>query len=159
MVLRGRATGRADRVHRVHRGITLIEILIILAVLAALISMAIPILASGRMAGREDTAIAHMRLLKTVMEQHRVDTGVFPPELVELLDAGYVSGFQVWGNDISRSGYLFHLEPGPESGEWAIQANPVTPGYTGQRFFRLDFLGDMRWNEAGPATDADPPLD
>jgi general secretion pathway protein G len=155
MVPGERAAGRADRTNR---GITLIEILIILAVLAILVSMAIPILASGRMAAREDTAIAHMRLLKTVMEQHRVDTGAFPPELIELLDAGYVSGFQVWGNDISRSGYLFHLEPGPDPAEWAIQANPITPGYTGDRFFRLDFLGEIRWNDAGPATDADPPM-
>jgi type IV pilus assembly protein PilA len=142
-----------------NRGLTLVELLVIVGVLSALVAMAIPILASGRMTEREDTALDHLHLLKTAMEQYREDNGNFAAETVILLERGFVSGFQVWGADISRTGYLFHLQPGPTPREWALQANPVNPGYTGKRFFRMDYLGHIRWNIAGPATDTDPPLE
>ncbi len=141
------------------RGLTLVELLIIVAVLVILVAMAIPILAAGRMTERENTAIDHLHLLKTAMEQHREDKSTFANETVMLLEGSFVSGFQLWGTDISRSGYLFHLEPGPTPSEWAVQANPIMPGFTGKRFFRMDYLGHVRWNTAGPATDTDPPLD
>lgn len=142
-----------------NRGLSLVELLVIVAVLIGLVAMVIPILAAGRMKEREQTALDHLRLLKTAMEQHREDKGAFAAETVVLLEGGFVSGFQVWGADISRSGYLFHMQPGPTPGEWALQANPVNPGHTGKRFFRMDHVGHFRCNTAGPATDTDPPLE
>ena len=54
--------------------------------------------------------------------------------------------------------YLFHIDPGPDPMTYAIQSNPMTPGFTGRRYFRMDTTGQIRWNNVGPALETDPPL-
>ncbi len=140
---------------RAGRGFTLIEVLIVVAVIAILAGIAIPILASSRLAAREATAISHLRLFKTTMEQYRMDEGDYALEVGDLLNKGYVSGFSSFGNDVGRSGYLFHMDHGPLPEDWGIQANPITPGFTGRRFFYMSALGDIHFNNNGPAAVTD----
>ena len=128
-----------------------------MVVLIAIIAgIAIPWLAASRMGAREAAAISHLRLLKSVMEQYRMDNSTYALTMTELINAGYITGFDIWVDDISRTGYMFHLDPGPDPDQWAVQANPLVPGFSGRRFFRLTAGGDIRYNRNGPALDTDP---
>ena len=44
------------------------------------------------------------------------------------------------------------------AGHFLCYADPVEPGITGVRFFRIDTSGVIRWNTAGRQADTDPEL-
>jgi type IV pilus assembly protein PilA len=62
----------------------------------------------------------------------------------------------------AKSGYSFTYTPGAVTGgvtpTYTVQANPISPGQTGQRYFFTDQSGVIRMNISRPAMSSDPPL-
>jgi type IV pilus assembly protein PilA len=161
-------------------GISIIPIMIIAAI-------AIPNLLRARMAANEASAIGSVRNIDTAAFSYgeRYSNG-FPPGLAamggvgtgnascdhaQLIDPILASG--------QKNGYMFtyvalpamEASPPPDSPQavangctthggrfFAINADPITRGTTGQRSFFADQTGVIRFNGEGPATSDSPVL-
>ena len=62
-------------------------------------------------------------------------------------------------SDRKKAGYRFVASESPSQTTWAIAAEPVQPGITGDRYFYVDESGVIRFREDGPATTVDRPVD
>ncbi|HUJ41109.1 MAG TPA: hypothetical protein VLW54_11235, partial [Candidatus Acidoferrales bacterium] len=62
----------------------------------------------------------------------------------------------------SKSGYTFTYTAGAAAGgvvpTYTVNADPITPGQTGQRYFFTDQSGVIRFNTSAVATASDSPL-
>lgn len=62
----------------------------------------------------------------------------------------------------AKDGYVFLYQPSTSMGKlvltYSLQANPVSPGHTGRRYFFTDQTGVIRSNASQPAAKSDPPI-
>ncbi len=138
------------RTHR-SKGFTLIELLIIVAVITIIMAAVLPALATARKHGNESATVANLRSISSAQLQYRTRYGEYGSvaelETATLLDASY--------EDAEKIGYRFTSAEAPGKSTWAINAEPVTPGVTGDRFFFVDESGVIRYREGDLASDED----
>jgi type IV pilus assembly protein PilA len=152
------------------KGFSLIELLIVVAIILIIAAIAIPNLLRSRMAANEASAVQSMRTLTTVQNTYNTTYGVgYAPSLLalgppaapppspagaDLIDSVFAAG--------TKSGYIFTYTPSAAVGgiiyNYSLNADPVTPGSTGQRHFFTDQSGVIRANPAAAATVADAPI-
>ncbi|MCL6482029.1 MAG: prepilin-type N-terminal cleavage/methylation domain-containing protein [Firmicutes bacterium] len=149
------------------KGFSLIELLIVVAIILIIAAIAIPNLLRSRMAANEASAVGSLRTLNTAAVTYASQCGGFPPDLpnmgppangcttADLIDQVLASG--------SKSGYRFLYLAADADGDgnmdtYTIQANPITPGVTGTRFFFTDQSGVIRANVGTQASASDPPI-
>jgi len=131
-------------------------------------AIAIPNLLRSRIAANEDSAVGSLRILNTACVTYATTYGTgFPRELSNLGTSGAASATSadLIDNVLAsgeKSGYSFTYSAGTEIGgqtpTYTIQANPITPGETGERHFFTDQSGVIRVNSSRPATRNDAPL-
>jgi len=136
-----------------------------------LIPITIPSLLRSRMAADEAAAVGSLRTLNTACVTYSTVYGGFPPSLdalggegpsaapsstaAQLIDQVLQSGI--------KNGYNFTFSAStPDSAGkinyYIINANPVTPGTTGLRYFFTDQSGIIRADTGGPATEYSTPI-
>jgi len=116
----------------------------------------------------ETRAVGSLRVLNTALVQYSSTYGSFAPSLAalgpsdaptegaaDLIDEALASG--------TKNGYSFTYVTGrvDEKGKiisYALYAEPVTPGKTGNRFFYTDESGVVRVESSGRAGPASPPI-
>ena len=155
-------------------GFSLIELLVVVAIILIISAIAIPSLMKSRIAANEAAAVSACRKIVTAevvyfstfgagytqtLAQLGPDPGnlngpptaAFAGLLDELLSAGAKHGYQFTyvSQDADGDGM-------PEA--FRINANPASPGFTGERRFFTDQSGVIRFNFLGPAGVADPPI-
>jgi type IV pilus assembly protein PilA len=126
-----------------------------------------------RDAANEAAAVAALRTLNTACVTYSAAYGTgFPAKLSYLGNlepkavgqegptaAGLIVNELALG---TKDGYIFLYNPGVAMGRVAvtymIQANPISPGETGGRYFYTDQSGVIRSNPSRPATKTDPPI-
>ena len=121
----------------------------------------------------EAAAVASLRILNTACVNYSANFGSgFPAKLsylgsLEPMAAGQEgpTAANLIANDLAsgtKDGYAFIYHPGGSMGKGAItytiQANPVSPGQTGGRYFFTDQSGVIRVNMSQPAAKTDPPV-
>jgi len=131
-------------------------------------AIAIPNLLRSRMAANEASAVGSLRTLNVACVTYSTTYGTgFPRQLSNLGTSGAASATSADLIDNvlasgAKSGYSFTYSPGAATNgvtpTYTIQANPITPGQTGQRYFFTDQSGVIRFNISRPATSSDPPL-
>jgi prepilin-type N-terminal cleavage/methylation domain-containing protein len=150
------------------QGFSLIELLIVVAIILIIASISIPNLLRSRMAANEASAVGSMRTINTACITYSTVYGIgFPSALSNLGTSGATSSTSADLIDNvlaggAKSGYTFTYVAGTAAGgvvpTYALNAGPISPGQTGQRYFFTDQSGVIRFNVSAAATVSDSPL-
>lgn len=141
-------------------GFTLIEVMIVVFLIALLASLAYPYTLEARRQANDGNAIQELRTISTMQQlygQREMSTTGLPfatnlNELaaVELSNVGQFS---------SRHGFIFYVVPITEAGVvtgWIANADPQSPGKTGNFFYGIDHVGVIRRTTAPSFGTGDP---
>jgi prepilin-type N-terminal cleavage/methylation domain-containing protein len=152
-----------------NKGFSLIELLIVVAIILIIAAIAIPNLLRARITANETSAVGSLRSLNTAAVQYSSTYGIGFPNAIsdlgpgspatstaaDLVDSVLASGI--------KSGYGFTYAGVDTDGNatidtYTMNADPSTPGTTGQRYFFTDQSGVIRQNTAATASATDPPI-
>lgn len=149
------------------KGFSLIELLVVVAVILIVAAIAIPNYIRSKMNANEASAVQNLRNITTAEALYSSTYGIsYSTDLVSLSgtiatpDQGHAELIdQVLGSGV-KSGYSFGYTPGTTDSlghiiEYSVNANPLVPGNTGQRYFYTDQTYVIRWNGATTAGPSD----
>ncbi len=153
---------------RKQKGFSLIELLIVVAIILIIAAIAIPNLLRSRMAANEASAVGSVRTINTAEVTY---TSTYPDcgftSLTNLAGAGgSTTAAGLIDNVLAtgvKSGYSFGTSnilggancgtgTGTPNTSYAVNANPLTAGTTGQRYFYSDQSGVIRYDQSTVAT-------
>ena len=150
-------------------GFSLIELLIVVAIILIIAAIAIPNLLRSRIAANQASAVGSLRVINTaeVSYSSTFNQG-YSPDLASLgppssgnpttSAAGLIDSVLANG---AKSGYQFVYSATSVNGivsAYQVNANPLTPGSTGQNYYFTDHSGIIRQNDSGTASATDSPL-
>jgi len=153
-------------------GFSLIELLIVVAIILVIAAIAIPNFLKAKMKANEASAVASLRVIVTAQATYQSTWGRgFAPDLASLgpPPAGTSPSAStadlidsVLANKI-KSGYSFVYTAVDADGNgqmdgYTVNANPISPGQTGDKYFYVDQVGVVRYNLAGPANATSDPV-
>lgn len=141
-------------------GFTLIEMMIVVAIIALIAAITIPNLLRSRLQANEASAVSDLRTIcvgQITCANARLTFGDFAMLVAETDGTGTSFVDTTWYEGRVKSGYSFSIAEA-DADSFTCFADPVSPGATGVRYFRIDVSGVVRHDTAGrPAPDA-PPL-
>ncbi|PYU34317.1 MAG: pili assembly chaperone [Acidobacteria bacterium] len=151
-------------------GFTLIELLIVVAVIMVIAGIAIPNFIRSKMRANEAGAVANLRTITTASVVYNTTYGVgFAPSLAALggdpaapsaTQAGLIDSVLSTG---VKSGYIFTYkvlatDAAGNTQAYSVNADPITPGTTGDRHFYTDQTNVIRVNLTAAAGLSDSPI-
>jgi prepilin-type N-terminal cleavage/methylation domain-containing protein len=139
---------------RKNAGFTLIELMIVVAIIAIIAAIAIPNLLRSRMQSNESAAIGNLRTITgsevayhSANAQYATTFDALTTATPPFLDGNWAA---------AKSGYNFTL--GGTADNFSANADPTTPGTTGNRYFYTDSSGVIRYSTSGAATSTSTPI-
>ncbi len=136
-------------------GFTLLELMIVVAIIGLIAAVAIPTALNSRKNANEAAAIGGLRNMSYAQEQYRQRAGSYGT--VNLLSSqGFLDDSFVAGN---RLGYDYTDNLAPTAAVWAMEAQPSSPGATGDRFFFVDSSGVIRFEDGAAAGNVSSPVE
>jgi type IV pilus assembly protein PilA len=156
--------------HDSSTGFSLIELLVVVAVILIIAAIAVPNYLRSKLAANEASAVQNLRTIDTAeylySSTYGIDFSADLPSLsgtaaipdqthAELIDqvlaSGVKGGYQITyaATATDSQGYVT---------EYTVNAAPVAPGITGQRYFYTDQTCVIRWNASVAAGPTDPAI-
>lgn len=127
-------------------GFSLIELMVVILILGVMAALVLPTMLNGKKSSNEASAISALRSINSAQEMYHARVRSFG-SVSDLTAAGFLDETF----DADRSGYTFNDDAAPSNSSWAVVAEPVNPGTTGDRFFFVDTSGVIRYTEGSPA--------
>jgi prepilin-type N-terminal cleavage/methylation domain-containing protein len=165
------STAQTERNRRKNAaGFSLIELLIVVAVILIIAAIAIPNFIRSKMRANEAAAVANLRNITTAEVVYNTSYGVgFSPALANLggnpvipdaTQAGLIDSVLSAG---TKSGYNFSYtvlvtDTNGNVQAFSVNADPISPGTTGDRHFYSDQSAVIRQNLTTSAVASDPPI-
>jgi type IV pilus assembly protein PilA len=152
------------------QGFSLIELLIVVAIILIIAAIAIPNLLKSKMAANQASAVASLRTLNTSEITYSATYNVgFTSTLAQLgppasgnatsTAAGLIDSVLAAG---TKSGYSFVYAASAavngSTDNYTINADPITPGTTGQNYYYTDASNVIRQNNSATASASDSPI-
>ncbi|MHC4663378.1 MAG: type IV pilin protein [Planctomycetota bacterium] len=138
-----------------HKGFTLLELMIVITLIAIITSIAIPNLLQSKITANESAVISTMRTVSATEEIYKTRFGSYGT-FDALLEASLLDEVVAGGR---KHGYTFSMITAAEN-DYACVATPDTIGSTGERGFRVDASGVIRFSPDGSQpTSSSPAVD
>ena len=167
-----RARGLRRWPRREGAGFSLIEMIVVVAIILIIAAIAIPRLLRSKMAANEASAVQSLRVITTAEVTYDATYGQgYAPTLTSLgpppagtqasaLHADLVD--EVLASGI-RHGYNFvyvaiDMAGNGKPSAFTVNANPVSPGQTGERYFFVNQTNVIRFAVGGPANPSSTPV-
>jgi type IV pilus assembly protein PilA len=160
-------SSQENEVKKKQKGFSLIELLIVVAIILIIAAIAIPNLLRSRMAANEASAVGSLRTINTACVTYSTTypnvgypdalTAMGPAANATSASADLIDSVLAAG---TKSGYTFSFTAGAgtPSTVYAITANPISRGNSGQRGFFTDQSGVIRSDSSATATSSSSPL-
>ena len=177
----GASFGKGRFVRRNQKGFSLIELVIVVSIILIFAAIAVPNLLRSRIAANEASAVGSVRAINTsARTYYSTYHNGYPAGLVAMGTASAAGTTPSCGEALlidnqltlgTKTGYNFTYSDG--SGDtpnaamqggcagwntYTVNADPVTPGTSGQRHFYSDQTGVIRYNANGVAGTTDAPV-
>ncbi len=143
---------------KINRGFTLIEIAIVLVIISIIAAISIPALIRSRIHANEASAIWNLRAVCTAQVSYHSSNNTYgnfesltssqPNPMTRYLD-------DIWKEGCIRQGYVYTM-PQIDTVRFVCYASPQTYGYSGNRYFRVDQTGIIRFNDDQLPSETDP---
>ena len=137
------------------KGFSLIELLIVVAIIGIIAAIAVPNLLQSKAAANEASSISSIRNIVTsqITYSATAGSGSYSATLATLSSQKLIDS--VLGSG-TKDGYNFTVAG--TTNTFVINADPVTPGSTGNRYFFSDESGVIRYSTSGAASATSSPL-
>lgn len=140
------------------KGFTLIEIMAVCVIIGILTILVLPNLLRSRIVSYETMAIANLKTIINSCQIYYSNNNNYPQALSDLTEPNstppYIDSQLASG---SKQGYTFSYTSG-DSQHFSVNANPILPGLTGQKYFFMDETGVIHANAQQAAGPSDPIL-
>jgi type IV pilus assembly protein PilA len=161
---------RSGKMRKESGGFSLIELLIVVAIILIIAAIAIPNLLKSKLAANQASAVESLRTIISVEVTYSSTYNqgyssnlaqLAPPasgspssSAADLLDSVLATG--------TKSGYTFTYAASAavngSTTNYTVNADPVTPGTTGQNHYYADSTGVIRLNTSATASASDSPI-
>ena len=161
----------ADRRRTTAAGFSLIELLVVVSVILIIAAIAIPNFIKSKMRANESAAVQNIRNVTTANVIYSTTYGIgFSASLLNLSDsggaavsstnAGLIDSVLAAGtkNGFTYSYAVVSSDPLGNVTGYSINADPISPGYTGSRHYYSDQTAVIRENDTASAGPSDNPL-
>jgi prepilin-type N-terminal cleavage/methylation domain-containing protein len=141
------------------KGFSLIELLIVVAIIGIIAAIAIPNLLASRKAANEGSAVSSMRTISTAQQTYRLSYGG-GTSYADSLNSLHANGLIIDSvlSSGTKSGYSLTMTTAAPFTTFSVQADPTSPGLTGDRHFFTDETAVIRANASAAAGGGDPPI-
>lgn len=150
-----------NRIEGSIKGFTLIEILIVITIILVVCAISISSFARVRIDSNESAALTHTRIISNALLSYSaVSTpSDYPESLLNLSSpsAGPAYIDAILGSG-QKQGYNFNYTR-LNNQQFDLFIEPVSAGYSGERFFYIDETGVIRYKKGTRAGKNDPTLD
>ena len=97
-------------------GYSLVELMIVVAIIGILVALAVPSFQHSAVKAREAALKQNLQTIRTVLDQHYADKGVYPPSLETLVEAGYLRQVPVDPFTGTAEAWVIEFEQNPDEG-------------------------------------------
>ena len=118
----------SKRLRRNEQGFTLIELMVVVIIIGILVAIAVPLYGGVQARARDNACMANVRTLNGAMSMYYAEEDVFPDEVADLEEAGFIQEVPACPNE-----GVYSIDSDGEGGEYVVKCTcSLDPGESGE---------------------------